>query len=1408
MKSSRRGTGMKGLGLVLVLGAGLVGCAVLTVDVDVYKGALVNEEHVQLHQLTALATAAKPMLVQLRDKLEWPREDGIPYPKYAICSLGWYRPLYVEPPHDFVSKLSPGFWGRVSSWFKDQKEVQKEVQKHCPLHFENIRARLVNSVLSLYEDLESPDLSPYGLRLRDIVRDLEKTIPNPQADKEALKKISSGFKSDTDLNRDGLTKLKEGYEEFLSASDGDGVPRRSIESLMYALSGIASQQGLALRNETTTEKADGTTLEEKLIQFWSKSKKKLPEKQDLEKQLSKEESNKALLYDRQLPSRASWKYLGEGRPDSLLAQASAKLCKDDSTGKSSCEDLLDRTKKLVDDYWKFRQATHDLWEEGLHLLVLIQRLDWSQPERYSKLRKQLLDLILSLTSIPYVASALDRVQGTEKCTILKSLSVRDLKCGPRSDGPLGWTSANITDNELRKALTVHPEETAYFLLYLDSIEQDAPPSGGDSTILDLVKTANETDQQRPIRLGLTLSLVDTKDVLNSTALFELVNQVSHGLAQGFERGRPVEGLHRLTETFLASHNGTNRTREGSDQKKLTDALVEFAQKVLFLANHDWLVSPPGSAGLILGGGESLLRGLFGDGPADRLSRSNFFGFGTSRVPQAEEQAYIRVLQAVGNSILLYANELRERDRYADESIAKVPTEVMAARSVYSPDPEKVITDLLAELEHDKQVAQTELDEASAKKKRLTEEIGSSTAPPTGLHAKKEKAEHDVTQATQDLKDYCNRLDTLKAIHDVLTSAVIQQVKSQWQAGDPDPKDEGEFLNGTDGHSLKKKLENVRQSLNGTLSQEAVKRWADAVQRVDDGETRTAFEGYRALTGLSSLKRLELFDAFVAHIKELEAERVKQVAQFENVQRETQGVLDHITQKIDASKKEVAALDAQTKDSGKGKFETAKSEIGAVKAAVLKEVDRNRSYVFPKEVYAQIDTELKKIKTPESRTAQEILASRIPPPGMPPPDPSDYKSPSEVMDTVIALLRHHQMEAVARFGKDSTQAEKATEAIENAYRHRAGMIYSRPSSAYLRTSFPSTSLQDDPNLAWDNMLLKQGLRNLPFSSELWDILNPSGKQDRSITSELDKQYWQNINRVRVSGAGATNQALVKDDVGNWYVKQYFGKTDQIWESAKNLALFSMSAKAPIDLAKQLNKASTPKEYAENSKATPTLQKVLEKHQSAYQIHTDEIRAKLERLHDKELKETLIAAWDAHTDLRDDALFHGELQQALEAEIVVWEAVATTLKEKEGQDPGQAIVKDVGALARLGKMLSASITKISSSISSSAITQEEKDLEEKEKQLAKELVTKKDAPEAERMELDKKKEKLEAEKQELTDKKNAELENKKKKAVVEVHKVVGGQVTDILTDRNRALDQYEQAIVFIGDAANPKETKQGN
>jgi hypothetical protein len=1346
-------------GAVALLGSLLVGCAVLTVDVDVYKGALMNEEHVQLHQLVALATAAKPMLIQLRDKLEWPMTEGSPYQKNGKCSPNWHQAGYVRPANNFMLEVPD----------KDK----------CPPHFQDIRARLVNIVLSLYEDLDSPDFSPHGARLREIVSILERTIPNPQTDQKVFDTIAKGFKLDKDIN----ASLKEGYKRFLvvnaTSDTGDGL-RRDIRSLMKALGTYVPQpKGVQLQGN---EQQDPARLEKQLINHWSSregtsSGESSLESQSLVQKQNDDEPSATSLYDRRLPGRASWKYLGEAGPDSRLAQAAAGLCKGDQVEKDSCVALLlKRAKELVDDYWVSRQATHDLWEEGLTLLALIQRLHQSQPDRYSALRSHLLDLVLSLTSAPYVASALDRVQATDKCAILKSLSVLDLMCAPTTDGPLRWTENNVRQNPdyfknaLREALTVHPEETAYFLLYLDSIEQNAPPSGGDATIRELVKTANEINRQRPVRLGLTLSLVDKKDLLNSTDLFKLVNQVSHGLAQGFERGRPVEGLHRLTEVFLASHHGPDRIRESNDQRRLTDALVEFAQKVLFLANHDWLVSPPRSGGLIFGGGESLLRGLFGDAPADKLSRNDLFGYGTSRVPQEEERAYIRVLQAVGNSILFSANELRERDRFDEVSKSKVPAEVDAANAVYSANAMTLMDELLSELEREKKATAEDLATATRNKAELGSRLGDPNAnPKTGLHGKKDEAKMALTGAQTELDNYRDPFSKLEAIHGLLTAEITQQVKTQWTGGSPDQPSISDFLTGASGTSLQKALETVKASKNGPLLKDKAQRqrWEAAIEYVGDSATATSFTAYRATNNPAAKERLELFDAFISHVKALEADQVMTVKQFEAKRDKKQVALDHLDEEINKLTTEVARLGTLIAELPKEKtrLETAHTAISSVRADVLKEVESGNRFVSPKAIYLLVGSHLKRKEGAETdqskkdpyKVAKDVLDNRTPPLGIPELDPDKYQDPREVMDRLIAALRYRHMKKVEQFGHGSKEEEQAMEAIESAYRHRAGMIYIRPSSAYLRTSFPSTSLQDDPNLAWDNMLLKQGLRNIPFSSELRDILNPTEKQYRSITSELDKQYWQNINRVRVSGAGATNQVLVKDDVGNWYVKQYSGNTERIWESAKNMALFSLSAKVPVDLAKQLQKSKTPEELTKHSTEQPTLQKLLDKHQRAYKSHTDEVQAKLEQLHTKagtsELESRIIAAWNGNADIKETD-FESELKTALKAQIQEWDKAASALKDKKDQDPGQAIVRDVRALARLDKNLSAQISGMS--------------LPDKLK----------DKPEV------------------------------KTQAAKALHGIVKPLVFDLLEERKQVLDRYEQAITFIGDAANPKDAKQSN
>lgn len=111
------------------------------------------------------------------------------------------------------------------------------------------------------------------------------------------------------------------------------------------------------------------------------------------------------------------------------------------------------------------------------------------------------------------------------------------------------------------------------------------------------------------------------------------------------------------------------------------------------------------------------------------------------------------------------------------------------------------------------------------------------------------------------------------------------------------------------------------------------------------------------------------------------------------------------------------------------------------------------------------------------------------------------------------------------------------------------------AAILRSSVPATTLQTDPKNLGANMLdeLKSSLediRRLIFRSQT---------ENRDLLlEELDKQAWQRINQIKVRGVGRTNYVVAKDDIGNWYVKNFESKPDKIFESARNLASFGLSS----------------------------------------------------------------------------------------------------------------------------------------------------------------------------------------------------------------------------------------------------------
>jgi hypothetical protein len=126
------------------------------------------------------------------------------------------------------------------------------------------------------------------------------------------------------------------------------------------------------------------------------------------------------------------------------------------------------------------------------------------------------------------------------------------------------------------------------------------------------------------------------------------------------------------------------------------------------------------------------------------------------------------------------------------------------------------------------------------------------------------------------------------------------------------------------------------------------------------------------------------------------------------------------------------------------------------------------------------------------------------------------------------------------------------AIEAVAEIHEGLIYLRPASAYLRSSYPAASLGKPSSQRSQNMLERAGWRSFPVVGSLVDGIK---HEELKTFLEIDAQSWQNINRIKISGAGNVNHVVAKDDVGNWYVKQYGAERTAIYNSMRNVAMFS-------------------------------------------------------------------------------------------------------------------------------------------------------------------------------------------------------------------------------------------------------------
>ncbi|MBO6947168.1 MAG: hypothetical protein JJ855_04230 [Rhodospirillales bacterium] len=203
------------------------------------------------------------------------------------------------------------------------------------------------------------------------------------------------------------------------------------------------------------------------------------------------------------------------------------------------------------------------------------------------------------------------------------------------------------------------------------------------------------------------------------------------------------------------------------------------------------------------------------------------------------------------------------------------------------------------------------------------------------------------------------------------------------------------------------------------------------------------------------------------------------------------------------------------------------------------------------------------------------------------DNANIKTTMDAIDRLISALQHEKTKAALEFPGESSKVcnpetyksdpaksmpkeclrlKQVTDALNLVYQQRSGMVYIRPPGAYLRTSFAATNLQGDPGLSWQNMLQGQAKRSLPWYEGFKKLEEGSEGQ---IKAEIDKRFWQNINSVRVSGTGRTDFVLVKDDIGNWYVKGVSGNPKDVYSAAQSLTLFGMGGKIGTNLLLRRN-----------------------------------------------------------------------------------------------------------------------------------------------------------------------------------------------------------------------------------------------
>jgi hypothetical protein len=613
----------------------------------------------------------------------------------------------------------------------------------------------------------------------------------------------------------------------------------------------------------------------------------------------------------------------------------------------------------------------------------------------------------------------------------------------------------------------------------------------------------------------------------------LLPRLVEGLALG--AGRAEDGLQTLIEAYLKANGlGSDRRKETDVEnswRKLLNALVNFAEKVTIIANFDPLVRETEPA-----------------------------------YKQKDTNRYIRVLQAVGNSIISQVDALRQLEAHRNNLTNARDTEVAGIRNAEA-RAAAVLKEISAELAAknsfpDQEVIQKLLKAGLKEIDKIVAQLG--------ITLKQESEKLATARATvakwlttenvllrkelQDSVDEYGKIPAARTTAEVtgeITRALrIWEGKAGLPGGAGDEEagrlEEaagalGELtFSGDSSGAVKEKylaiVSEVRRKLvaaRAVKNENDVKKWETARDVLAGQTVQDTVEQYGKTTASRTAANV------VGEIVRLLSERRDQ-ARFPG------GAGDEEAARLERTTKALGELTFPGDSAGqvKEKYRRIVGEVGSKLADAREQESKIAAPVEDLQRWHASVRRLTEGGSPALAIPGRIHEGK-------PMDDGQKPTAKDVLDVMVATLRYEHVNAMREHGPDNPITKNLAAAVELNYAYRSGMVHIRPASVFLRNSYPASMLQQDPTSGfWRNMLTDHAMHQIPF----YDWFQGQ-EEEATIKRAIDKQFWQSVNQVRVSGTGLTNYVIAKDDVGNWYVKSYSSNPEPIIKSAKNLAMFS-------------------------------------------------------------------------------------------------------------------------------------------------------------------------------------------------------------------------------------------------------------